>query len=165
MDAKWQAASTPSEGHDALNPLVGRWNTTTKLWFGPNTAPETTTGSSSSIWILGGRFVQEDYKGKMSGKPFTGRGMIAFDNVQQKYLSTWSDSMSTTILLQEGDFDKAKNALSFRGQYIDPVSGREVKTRSVTTIASKDRHVIEMFETLPSGEEVKSLEVTYTRAK
>ena len=39
------------------------------------------------------------------GIPYRGHGMTGFDNVTDKYWSTWNDSMSTGIMVTEGTCD------------------------------------------------------------
>ena len=48
---------------------------------------------------------------------------------------------------------------------LDPLSGKMMHVRDVTTRVDKDHHTFEMFESLPDGKERKSLEIHYTRKK
>ena len=50
----------------------------------------------------------------MMGTPFTGHGMTGYDNVTGKYWSTWTDSMSTGIMVSEGSCD-AEGVCTFIG--------------------------------------------------
>ncbi len=47
----------PSEAHKVLEPLAGKWNYTASFWMAPDAKPETSTGTSESEMIYGGRFL------------------------------------------------------------------------------------------------------------
>src|SRR5687768_5057491 len=102
MMKKAEAAGTPGSAHKALDPLVGSWNVEVKCWMTPDAPPRLSKGTSKSSWVLNGRFVQEDFKGEMMGKPFNGMSLTGFDNQKQKYNTIWVDDMSTSMLLSEG---------------------------------------------------------------
>ena len=63
------------------------------------------TGTATRTMALGGRVLVEDVKSTMMGMPFTGHGMMGYDNVTGKYWSTWMDSMSTGMMMSEGTCD------------------------------------------------------------
>jgi len=96
------------------------------------------------------------------GQPFTGRGMSGYDNVTGKYWSTWNDSMSTGIMLSEGDCD-ADGACAFTGSWNDPVSKEKINARMTTRWTSPAVEVFEMYAPGPDGKESKMMEITYTR--
>ena len=163
MEQVFAQAMTPNANHKVLEPLVGKWNTETKFWMGPNTAPESSHGKAENRWVYGGRFVEGHYKGKWNGQPFEGTGVWGYDNVAKQYQSSWHDSMSTQLMLSSGNYDPSKNALSLSGTVSCPMVGGPKNVRSVTTILDKNRHTFEMFDKAPDGTEYKTLEIIYTR--
>src|SRR3990167_10154787 len=64
---RWEAASTPGKQHTLLNRLTGKWEVETRMWMDPQKSPEVTSGISDLNWVLVGRFVKEEYKGKLMG--------------------------------------------------------------------------------------------------
>ena len=58
---------------------------------------------------LDGRVLIEEVTSSMMGMPFTGHGMTGYDNVTGKYWSTWTDSMSTGLMVSEGTCDAQDN--------------------------------------------------------
>jgi len=60
------------------------------------------TGTATRSMTLDGRVLVEDVSSSMMGSPFTGHGMMGYDNVTGKYWSTWNDSMSTGLMVSEG---------------------------------------------------------------
>src|SRR5438046_2513087 len=62
MEAMTKAA-TPGEAHMKLEPLVGTFSATVKLWSDPTRPPEESSGAARNSWALENRFVQEQFEG------------------------------------------------------------------------------------------------------
>lgn len=159
----WQEAATPGKSHTNLKPLVGKWKTKVTWWMDPDSAPEVTSGKATRTWVLGSRFVEENYTGKSMGQPFSGRGLYGYDNVGKRYVSTWTDTMTTGIMKSTGSYNMSANTLSWNGQYQDPITGQLRNTRSTTRIIDNNKHIFEMYDTDPEGREYRALEIIYTR--
>ncbi|HEX5035017.1 MAG TPA: DUF1579 family protein, partial [bacterium] len=97
MMAKAKAAATPGAGHEVLKPLAGNWTTTTRAWMPGEKKAHESAGTSTFTWVLGDRFLRQDFKGNWDGQDFEGMGYLGYDNVKKEYVSTWMDSMSTGI--------------------------------------------------------------------
>src|SRR5262245_66281340 len=71
-------AGKPGAEHKKLEPFVGDWTFTMKVWTGPGHDPAELKGTSERKWIMGGRFVQETLRGECckSGKSFEGLGLL-----------------------------------------------------------------------------------------
>ena len=164
MMKKAMEAATPGESHKRLEALVGNWTTSSKMWMDPTKAPEVSKGSAKHQLILGKRFLKEEYKGTFAGKPFTGNGLLGYDNVKGKYISLWYDSMSTGVMSGEGDYKAASNEIEMSNRYSCPMTGGEVQSRTVTRFVNKNEFVFEMYSTGPDGKEVKAMEIVYKRA-
>src|SRR5215475_9180371 len=52
-------AGKPGPEHKKLQPLVGQWTFTMKLWADPSQPPAELKGTIERKWIMDGRFVQE----------------------------------------------------------------------------------------------------------
>ena len=107
MMAKWKEASTPNENHKVLDPLVGSWNYTMKMWMAPDAPPEESTGTQTVEWIMGGRFIEKIVSGQSMGMPFSGKEITGYDNTKKEYQTVWLDNMSTGIMMSSGSFDAA----------------------------------------------------------
>ncbi|MFN8390783.1 MAG: DUF1579 domain-containing protein [Bdellovibrionota bacterium] len=162
MMAKVKAFGTPGKEHEALQPLVGKWTTESKMWMDPSKEPEVSKGTASSEWILGKRFVKQDFSGKLFGKPFQGIGILGYDNLKKTYVSTWIDTMSTGLMVGEGAIQGSSN-LEMTNKFSCPLTGGERTARLVTRIVSKDSHVLEMYDTGPDGKTFKTMEIVYKR--
>ena len=163
MQAAFEKASTVNENHRVLDPLVGKWKVTSKFWMQPGAPAEESTATATYRWILGGRFLQQDYSGKFQGKPFTGVGTYGYNTVGEKYESTWVDSMGTQIMKSEGTISPAKDVITFHSRFDCPMVNGPRETTATLTIADKNRHVYEMFDKAPDGTNVKSMELVFTR--
>ncbi len=160
-----EKAATPGEFHAHLKPLAGNWETATKWWMDPTQPPAESKGTSTSKWIMDGRFLMDEYTGDMMGQPFKGTGITGYDNVQKKYVNVWVDNMTTSMMTSTGACDGSGKTFTYTGEYADPMTGKMKKNRMVTKILGDDKHLFEIFEAGPDGKEFKSLEVTHTRKK
>jgi hypothetical protein len=166
MMAVYMKYATPGQNHKLLEPLIGSWNVSTKFQMGPDAPMDTSSGTSECKWILGGRFVSEEVTGNMGGMPFHGLGLTGYDNYKQKFFNIWMDEMSTTYMISAGAVDSSGKIFTLTGTYEDYLTGGKVKLfKMVTRIISADKHVNEMYDTVPDGKEYKTFEATYTRVK
>ena len=164
MDA-WIKAGTPGAPHENLKAFVGNWDTKVTAWMDPSAPPETSAGKATYTLTFGGRYLHTDYKGDYHGQPFEGFGQMGYDNVTGKYWSTWTDSMSTGIFVETGDYDAATKTYTMNGPMHDPtVKTGPVPVRTVTRFVDADHHTFEFYETR-DGKERKTMEMHYTRAK
>lgn len=89
------AAAAPGEEHKLLKQMVGRWDIASKFWMAPDAPPMESKGSSSIKLVLGGRFVQQDYRGAFMGIKFQGIGLTGYDKHKKKFVNVWLDTGST----------------------------------------------------------------------
>jgi hypothetical protein len=158
----YRKLATPGEQHKLLASMAGTWNTTTKEWMDPNKPPEESTGSCKQTMVLGGRFLQQECTGTMMGQPFNGMGVTGYDNHTKKYQATWMDSMGTGIYFFEGSAGDDGKTITMESHYDDPMAG-PMKLRAVTKIIDPNTEIFEMYGTDKSGQEMKMLEIRYSR--
>ncbi len=163
MTAKMIEAGAPGEFHKHLQPLIGHWSTITKFWGTPEAPPEESTGTIDRKWILGGRFVTEDYRGTAMGQPFSGFGLMGYDNIQKKYDTVWVDSMGTAVSTQSGSCDESGKNFTFSGKNLNPMTGQKEWGKTTLKIINNDKHVMKMFQKGPDGKEFVNLEIVATR--
>ena len=68
MMEAWQKASTPGEAHKKLEPFVGTFDARVQMWSDPSRPPEDSTGTMTSTWVLGNRYVQQNLRGHLHGR-------------------------------------------------------------------------------------------------
>lgn len=157
--------ATPGEAHQKLEPLVGKWKYTSKLWMDPNAPPLEGKGTAERKWILGGRFLEENIIGKgPDGSDMEARGTIGYDNTTKKYTYNWVCSMSTAASNGVGSVDKSGNEFTFETEVFCPLRQQQIKMRDEIHIDSKDKHTLTTYQ-IVDGKEVKMMEMTVERVK
>ena len=154
---------TPGPQHADLMKLAGKWKVVTKSWMGPGD-PMVTEGTAAYKPVLGGRFLMEEVHGVFMDKPFEGMGLTGYDNQHKEYVGTWMDNMGTMIMTSHGSMDASGKVLTMTSEFDDPATGQKSPVRMVTTFMDPNTKKFEMFEN-HGGQEVRSMEITYTRAK
>jgi hypothetical protein len=158
-------AGTPGEAHKKLDPMVGTFDVKAKMWMDPSKPAEESTGKTESKWVLGNRFVQENFEGTMMGQPFSGMGYWGYDNITKKYTGTWMDSMGTAMMNSTGTMDASGKVLTYTSMMNDPMTGKLCKITEKVTVTDNDHHMMEMWGPDPSGKNYKMMEITYVRKK
>lgn len=163
MQKKMEAAGTPGPAHKALDALVGNWKADVTCWMEPGGPPNVSQGAATTKWTLNGRFLEEEFRGDMMGKPFTGRSLMGYDNIKQTFNTVWVSDMQTSMFTSEGKGDSGYKVITLEGKSTCAATGqKDIPTRSVFRVISPDKHVFEMFDGR-KGEYVKTMEITYTR--
>lgn len=160
MQAYMQAGALGPQ-HEMMAQRVGTFDVTIKSWMDPAAPPMESKGVATRTLHMGGRVMHEEFEGDMMGMPFTGLSRSGFDNVSGKYWSTWTDSMSTGIMVSEGECDEEENC-TFVGTHNDPIRGT-VTNRYETKWGSADEQHFAMYGPGRDGAEVKMMEMVYTR--
>ena len=165
MMAAAEKAATPGANHKMLNSMVGTWDTVVKFFPAPGAPAMTSTGTSTNQWVLGGRYVEQRFKGTSMGQPFEGLGYTGYDNLKKQYFGTWMDTMSTGVMTSTGSATNGGKNWSFKASMDDPMTGKSMPVQEKITVVSNDKHVFEMWSPGPDGKSYKSMEITYTRKK
>ena len=158
-------AGAPGEAHKKLEPMVGSFDVKAKMWMDPSKPAEESSGKTESKWVLGNRFVQENFEGTMMGQPFSGMGYWGYDNITKKYTGTWMDSMGTAMMNSTGKMDASGKVLTYTAMMNDPMTGKLCKITEKVTVTDNDHHMMEMWGPDPSGKNYKMMEITYVRRK
>ena len=160
-----------NDNHKLLADFAGSWSTSVKM-MEPGKEPTVSKGSVTYKSIMNGRYVIGDHTGsmKMPGadgkmKDFTFKGMSTdgYDNVKQKFTSSWMDNMGTGIMIMEGTYDPATKTFTYTGE-MEMVPGMKTPIRSVVKATDKNHRTFEWYENR-GGQEMKTLEISYTRKK
>ena len=160
----WIEAATPGAPHRLLEPFVGTWSATLEFWMEPGGEPTRSTGTMTSQWILGGRFLEQRFTGDVMGEAFEGKGYWGYSNVERTYQGIWIDNMTTRIAYQAGYAEEDGQRFVMLGRELDPVTGAEVGVRDEVAIEGPDKHTYtRMME--PAGEEAHmAMRITYARS-
>jgi hypothetical protein len=153
----------PGEQHHLLERMVGPWDMSIRYWMTAETPAVVSEGTCERRWVLGNRFVLEEFDGGDLALPFQGLAIYGYDAFEGKYTSAWIDTMSTAITTNLGVCQNECRVIAFTGRHGDPWSGQKRRSRGVTRFVSDNKHVLELHEAGRDGKEFKMLEVVYTR--
>ena len=156
-------AGTPGAPHRTLASSAGSYDLKIKSWHEAGGTAMEDTGTAKRTMALDGRVLIEEVSSSMMGTPFTGHGMMGYDNVSGKHWSTWIDSMSTGLMVSEGTCD-AQAKCTFTGSWNDPVKKGPVKARMTTRWTSPTTEIFEMYGPGKDGKEMKMMEITYNKS-
>jgi Protein of unknown function (DUF1579) len=160
-----------NDNHKLLADLAGSWSTSVKM-MEPGKEPIVSKGSVTYKSIMNGRYFVGDHTGNMKMpaadgkmKDFTFKGMSTdgYDNVKQKFTSSGLDNMGTGIMTMEGTYDPATKTFTYTGE-MEMVPGMKTPIRSVVKVTDKNHRTFEWYENR-GGQEMKTLEIDYTRKK
>ena len=158
----YMKAGTPGAPHQALASTAGTYDLKIRSWQEAGGPAMEEKGTATRTMTLGGRVLVEEVTSSMMGTPFNGHGTMGYDNVTGKYWSTWTDSMSTGVMVSEGTCD-AKQVCNFTGSWNDPITKGLVKARMISRWTSPTTQIFEMHVPGKDGKEMKMMEITYTK--
>jgi uncharacterized protein DUF1579 len=158
---KLMALTQPGEHHKQLGPLAGSWAVAVKFKFGGREMVASATCESK--WVLGGRFLEQDYKAASSGMPLDVKQYLGYDNQKKKFVEIKMDNMDTGVLHNEGTISADGKVITFLGERIDPLTGKANKLRTVTSIIDTDHYTLEWFITGADGKEERIVTMSHSR--
>ena len=129
--AQFPSAEVTKE-HKILKRDVGVWDAEMKLWMaGPDQDPMVSKGVERNR-MLGETWILSNFTADLGGQEFKGHGQFGYDTKKKKFVGTWVENMSTNISTMEGTYDEAKGELTMFSMGIDPATGKETKSKSVS---------------------------------
>ncbi len=135
-----QAQEPPKPGpeFDVLTKMVGNWDLTMKI------AGAESKGTVTYKMELGGLWLTSSLESELFGTKFSGKGLDTYDAGKKKYVSVWVDSMTTTPMMMEGTYDKAKKTLTLAGDG-PGMDGKPTKYKSVSEMPDNDTINFNMY--------------------
>ena len=161
---KWQASGKPGPQHKALERLLGKWDTEVVV-PGMGGPPMKSSGTAEFTWLFEGRWMQQNWSESLMGMPVTGHTIMGYDNFKQKYTTASVNTLETTLLTSEGNFDQSGNTLITYGLMDEPMTGENDKMVQYIWRLSPDRIVFEIHDLAIGETNNKVIEITYTRHK
>jgi hypothetical protein len=154
----------PGPEHQQLQPFVGDWTFTLKVWTDPSQSPAELKGVIERKWIMDGRFVQETLRGEccQTGKTFEGLGLLGYDRAQKKFTAVKACGLCGTIGSGAVSFDASARRFECTKDECCPLTGQQVKIRTAVTIETNNRIVANVYR-LADGKEARIMELVSTR--
>jgi hypothetical protein len=155
----------PTPDHERLAKEVGSWDATVKSWMGgPGSEPSVSQGVEVVKLMPGGLWTKSEFDGKFGDSEFHGCGQTGYDTKKGKYVGTWVDTLSTEIMMMEGDYDAATRTMTMTSKGTQP-SGKPYESKMTTKFEGDDTRVftMSMKSDETKGEYVKMMEITYKK--
>jgi len=152
----------PGPEHELFKNDAGTWDATVQTWMAPGAPPETSKAVETNVLGCSGLCLVTDFKGDFGGTSFHGHGTTAYDSAKKKYVGSWTDSMSTGLLVGESSYDPAKRVLTGYMEGPD-MTGKVVKSKAVTEYKADGSRVFTMYNRTPDGKEAESMRITYVK--
>src|SRR5262245_23692584 len=165
QEALLKKLATPGEHHRRLDALAGKWQLAVKWRNKPDDKWAESKGRAEYKWILGGRFLMEEFKYDMGGESLEWVGIYGYDNFQKKYTAVWVDNMGTNTEFADAEYDPKEKVFSYIGEQDDPPTGGKKKFKWLITLESPDRVRFDSYDQNPPGQYFKNTEVTATRLR
>jgi hypothetical protein len=158
-------AGTPGKMHELLAQGTGEWTGKSRMWMGPDSQPVESACTSTVTALMDGRFFQVYMKGEMPGMgPYKGLGLYGFDNVSQKFGSTWIDNHGTGLMQGTGSLSPDGKTITWNYTFNCPITKKQAVMREVETITGANTKTLEMYGADPkSGKEYKMMQIELTK--
>lgn len=154
----------PTKEHEWLQQLTGSWTTEAEMLI-PGGETFKTQGTEE-VRSVGGFWTIAENKGDFMGQPFLGVMTLGYDPQKQRYVGTWTDSMSSYLWVYEGRVDDSGKVLTLETEGPCPMApGTTSKFREVLEIKSKDHKVFSSSIQDESGKWTTMMTIHYHRAK
>lgn len=155
----------PGPEHQLFKEDEGTWDATVETFMTPGAPPAVSKGVEVNTIGCGGLCLITDFKGEMMpGQTFHGHGTAVYDPAKKKYVGSWTDSMSTGLMVSEGVYDPAKKTSTSWMEAPD-MTGKVVKMKGVVEYKEGGTRVFTMYSPGPDGKETAGMRITYTRRK
>lgn len=153
--AQAQEPPKPGPEHEVLKKLEGTWDTTMKA------GGMEFKGTVTYKMEVGGLWLVSNLESDLGGQKFFGKGLDSYDTNKKKYVGIWVDSMSTSPMMMEGNYDKAKKSMTMSGEG-PGMDGKPTKYKSVTVMPDDDTINMQMY--MGDGKE-PAFTIVYKRKK
>lgn len=162
MEKAWGEYMTPGDMHKMLASETGSWKASMTMYMEPG-KPSKSESAVDIKMVMGDRYQESHYKGKVDGMDFEGVATVGYNNASKKFESTWRDNMGTGLMFTTGEYDPASKSITFTGSSVDPMTKKEKMFKEIYTIVDDNTRKMEMFDTDPTGKEYKSMEIELKR--
>ena len=151
----------PGEHHKLLEVFVGSWDATVEM-MSPMGAM-TAQGSMEARLVMGGRYLQQDFKADMMGMPFEGMSLMGYDGLGKVFESIWIDNSTTDLMTATGFAAPDGVNFTMLSEEVDQATMTKRELEQRTRVVSRDEIVYEHWSVGADGTQTKTLTVTYKR--
>ena len=163
----WKKYTFPCEKHKHIQYFVGEWESVIKSWPDPGKPPEVRTQKIKVEPFFDGRFTKAYIKTDASDVGVLLETIVinGYDNYKQEFFSITLSKQRTDYFLTTGQLDKTGKIRTDTAVRTDFFTGEQYRVRAITTIINQDKYTYEYYQIDPEGNEIKRMDITYTRKK
>jgi hypothetical protein len=152
----------PVREHEMLKEHVGTWRVECTYFMDPSQPPMQVT-ATETIEMLGPFWTRSLFRADLGGFMIEGSATVGYDPEKGKWVSTWIDNGMPHLFYFEGDLDEEAGALEMTGKGPSPIDGNPTTYRTVETVVGPNERTVDMYYTLPTGDELQMFAYRYTR--
>ncbi len=123
-------AGKPNQVHDYLGRMVGNWKVRGFARISPDKNPEMISGAAKFEWILGRRFLQQEFNSRNLDLPFQGLGLLGYDVIRNEVTAVWCDTSNTGIANLTGKVEDGGRRISLNLSQTSLENGERIKARA-----------------------------------
>ncbi|MDF1837408.1 MAG: DUF1579 family protein [Planctomycetota bacterium] len=146
----FQAPSLKVDQHEIVTQSVGEWTGTITMNV-PGMEEPMVMPCTESITAIGDLWTVSRFESNFGGTSFTGSATLGYDVEKKAFVSTWIDSMTTTITNMEGQYDKESNSLTSTYQGKNQMTGMMEDRFSVCTWGT-DNYICKFYTKSDEGD-------------
>ncbi|MEM7228818.1 MAG: DUF1579 family protein [Planctomycetota bacterium] len=161
--AAMMAAGTVGDHHRYLDPLVGTFEGTARLWMKPDAPVMEFPSTVTREWILDGHFLKETIVSHSDMGEFKAIAIIGYNNMDGRYEMVWMENMSTALTTMHGSYNPDENVFRSYGTMRDPATGKMVTQWSEMDMSNHDVHIAEGWSVGTNGKAYRSFEGRFER--
>ena len=161
----WKKYTFPGEKHKHIEYFVGEWESVIKSWPEPGKEPKVRTQKIKVESFFDGRFTKAHIKTDASDVGMILETIVinGYDNYKQEFFSITLSKQRTDYYLTTGQLDKTGKIRTDTTVQTDIFTGKEYRAKAITTIINQDKYTYEYYNIDPEGNEIKRMDITYTR--
>jgi hypothetical protein len=167
QDADQPVKLTPE--HKALADDVGVWDAEMFVYVpGAKDPVPAGNGVETRTLLSGGLWITSEFKGDFAAMPYEGRGQNGYDPKKAKYVSSWVDSATSRMLIQEGTYDEKTKTVTMLGDGDDFETGAPATLKTTIHKPDAQNRVLSLFIKPKDGKDseyVKFFEIRYKKQK
>lgn len=163
----WKKYTFPCEKHKHIEYFVGDWESIIKSWPEPGKEPNVRNQKIKVESFFDGRFTKAHIKTDASDIGMVLETIVinGYDNYKQEFFSITLSKQRTDYYLTTGKLDETGKIRTDTTVRTDIFTGKEYRVKAITTIIDQDKYTYEYYQIDPEGNEVKKMDITYTRKK
>jgi hypothetical protein len=163
----WKKYTFPGEKHKHIEYFVGEWESIIKSWPVPGKEPKVRNQKIKVESFFDGRFTKAHIKTDASDIGMVIETIVinGYDNFKQEFFSITLSKLRTDYYLTTGKLDKTGKIRTDTTVRTDILTGEQYRVKAITTIINRDKYTYEYYQIDPEGNEIKRMDITYTRKK